>query len=131
MAPGGWLEQAEMNITFKAEEGVFPEDHFLHIWSQTFLEAGEKFGKTFRIVEYMKSWIEEAGFEDVQEENYKVPVGSWPLDRKQREVGKYAWLFCYHGCEGWALFLLTNILKVGLRWRVCFSIFLQQQRAVA
>ena len=112
MAPGGWIEQVEMSIVFKRINGSFPEDHFLHIWSQTFLEAGEKFGKTFRIFDHMKGWIEDAGFEDVHEETYMAPVGTWPSDPKLCEVGKFTWLFCYHGCEGWAIFLLTKVMNV-------------------
>ncbi len=115
MAPGGWIEQVEFSIEFKPPGGLFPPDHLLHIWSQTFIDAGEQFGKTFKICDQMKGLIQDAGFEDVREETFMLPVGAWPADKKLKQIGKYCWLFCFQGCEGWAIFLLTRVLKVRLQ----------------
>ncbi|KAL1647794.1 hypothetical protein SLS58_002595 [Diplodia intermedia] len=58
-------------------------------WSKLFIETADKFGKTMRVVDSMKAWIMDAGFEDVSEVRFKLPVGSW---------------------KGWAMFLLTHVL---------------------
>ena len=112
MAPGGYICELEMTIQFKADDGTVPDDHIMNVWSKTFLEAGEKWGKTFRIAERCKQHIIDAGFEDVNETWYKLPVGGYSSDKKMKEVGRFNFLHCYQGAEGWALFLCTHVLGV-------------------
>ncbi|KAL0264602.1 hypothetical protein SLS55_000552 [Diplodia seriata] len=40
-------------------------------WSKLFIETADKFGKTMRVVDSMKGWIMDAGFEDVREWKYE------------------------------------------------------------
>lgn len=102
----------EMSILFKADDGTLPDDHIMAVWSQTFLEAGEKFGKTFRIADRARNYIVEAGFEEVTEKKYKVPVGRWSSDPKLKDIGMWNWLHCDEGLEGWAMFLLISVMGV-------------------
>lgn len=79
-----------------------------------FHEAGEKFGKSFKAVYDLGSLVKNAGFEDVHEAWYKVPVGGWSSDKHLKELGRWNLLHCTQGAEGWGLFLLTNIMKVSV-----------------
>ena len=109
---GGWLEQLEMSIQFRSDDGGVPDDHTFNIWSKTFLEAGDKFGKTFRIADLAKGYIEDAGYENVVETRYKLPVGGWSKDKKLKELGQWNLLHCEQGIEGWAMALLTRVMGV-------------------
>lgn len=80
LAPGGWIQHLDMIIEFKSDDASVGEGHIMPEWSQTFVEAGEKLGKTFRLGEAGK-WIREAGFEEVRETWFKVPVGTWTKDK--------------------------------------------------
>ncbi|KAF4543068.1 Sam dependent methyltransferase [Lasiodiplodia theobromae] len=111
LRPGGWINQMEMAIQFKADDGTCPPDHTMAEWSKLFIETADKFGKTMKVADNMKTWITDAGFEDVNEVRFKLPVGPWSSDPKMKELGKWNLLYCYHGCEGWAMFLLTHVLK--------------------
>lgn len=111
LTPGGWLNQLELTIQFKSDDGTLTPDHVFSQWSDIFHEAGERFGKSFKAVHSLKQWISEAGFEEVNEIWYKLPVGPWSSDPKMKEVGKWNLLHCNQGAEGWALFLLTRVMK--------------------
>ncbi|KFY49355.1 hypothetical protein V496_10057 [Pseudogymnoascus sp. VKM F-4515 (FW-2607)] len=106
----GWIEQLEMSIEFKSDDGTVTNDHVLSVWSRTFLEAGEKFGKTFRIADLAREYIVGAGFEKVVERKFKLPVGGWSSDPRYRELGRWNLLHCEQGIEGWAMALLTRVM---------------------
>jgi hypothetical protein len=81
-------------------------------WSRLFLDAGDKMGKTFRIADHAKDYLIAAGFVNVVEKKYKMPVGNWSTDPKFKTIGSYNLLFCVQGLEGFALFILSKILGV-------------------
>jgi hypothetical protein len=82
-------------------------------WGRTFLEAADMTGKSLRSYTFMKELMSTAGFVDIEEKNFKIPVGTWPSDPKMKELGRWGCLFCLEGLESWALYLLSQILKVG------------------
>ena len=108
--PGGWLQQLEMSIEFKSDHGTVGPDHIMTQWSKTFIAAGEKMGKTFEIGVNAARLIRQAGFADVEERRYKLPVGRWAKDKKLQELGFWNYHYCTEGCEGWALYLLTRVM---------------------
>ena len=79
-------------------------------WSQTLLESGERIGQTLRTADLCGQYIREAGFEDVEEKWFKVPVGPWAKDPKLKEIGKWNCHYCMEGCEGWALYALVKVM---------------------
>ena len=112
--PGGWIDQLEMSIQFSSDDGTVTDDHVLATWSKTFIEAGEKFGKTFRIADLAKGYMQEAGFDNVTERRFKLPVGPWSRDPKLKKLGRWNLVHCEQGIEGWAMALLTRVMGVSL-----------------
>lgn len=96
----------------RSDDGSLTPDHTLLEWAALFIEASERFGKSFMVVENMKQEIVDAGFVEVEEVRFKVPLGPWPSDPRLKELGKWDLLYCYQGCEGWALYLLTHVMGV-------------------
>lgn len=109
--PGGYIEHLEISIMFKSEDGSVTEDHFMVQWSKTLLYAAEQLGKTFAIYDFNREMITQAGFVDVVEKKFKIPVGTWPSDPKMKELGQWNTLFCLEGLESWSLYLLSTVLK--------------------
>ena len=97
-----------------SDDGSIPEGHVFKQWSEVFVEAGERLGKTFRILDLQKQYVIDAGFENVVEKRYKMPVGPWSSDPKLKEVGRWHLLECFQGIEGWAMALLTRVMGVRL-----------------
>jgi hypothetical protein len=58
--PGGYIEQLELSIEFKSDDDSLGPDHFMRLWSKTFVDYGEMQGKTFKIANLAKNYIEEA-----------------------------------------------------------------------
>jgi ubiquinone/menaquinone biosynthesis C-methylase UbiE len=113
LEPGGYIEELEMDIRFRSDDGTVPNDHVMAKWSELFIEAGETvWKKTFKAGERSKQLILDAGFEDVNCVKYKVPVGGWSSDPKMKEIGRWNFLHCYQGAEGWALYMLTQVMNV-------------------
>jgi hypothetical protein len=77
---------------------------------QNLRDAGERAGRPVDIAPQLKAWLEEAGFEDVTETVYPVPLGPWPKDRKLKEIGKYQYLHVPEATEAYGLRLYTQVL---------------------
>ena len=118
LKPGAWYEQVEYSVHWRADDGSVPDDHVFKRWSDLFVEAGERSGKTFRILDLQKQYIIDAGLVNVVEKKYKMPVGPWPKDKKLKEIGRWHLLECYQGIEGWAMALLIRVMGV-----CTFSVF--------
>ncbi|KAH8787242.1 hypothetical protein BGZ57DRAFT_743893, partial [Hyaloscypha finlandica] len=108
--PGGWIEQLEISIMFTSDDGTVAKDHFMAKWSQTLVDAAEKIGKSFNIFYHTKDYISDAGFVDVVEKKYRMPVGPWSSGRKMKLHGQWNRLWCDAGLESWSLFLLSKVL---------------------
>jgi hypothetical protein len=102
-----------MDIMFRSDDGSLPQDDILVEWSKRFQDIGEtKTRKTFRIAERCRGYIESAGFVNVVEKKYKMPVGPWSSDPLMKEIGRWNLMHCFTGAEGWGLRLLTKVLGV-------------------
>jgi hypothetical protein len=110
LEPGGYLHEMEMSIQFKSDDGTLTKDHVLSQWSDLFHEASERFGKSFYEVWNLSTYIRNAGFVDVEERVYKVPVNGWPADPHMKELGRWNLLHITQGAEGWGLYLLTKVM---------------------
>ncbi|KFY18565.1 hypothetical protein V493_08509 [Pseudogymnoascus sp. VKM F-4281 (FW-2241)] len=111
--PGGYVESFETDIQFTSDDGSVEPGHIMHDWSTRIIDAGETMRRTFKIPKMSKRLIEAAGFVDVVETTYKVPVGGWMEDKKWKEMGRWNLLYLSKGQEGMALYILMNVLNVG------------------
>jgi SAM-dependent methyltransferase len=110
LKPGGWYEQVEYSVDWKADDDSIPPGHIFREASARYVEAGEKMGKTFRIVDLQRDFVVEAGLVNVVEKRYKMPLGPWSAEKKQRDIGRWHLLEAYQGIEGWTMALFTRIL---------------------
>lgn len=111
LKPGGYLEQAEFSVVPKSQDGS-TDGTIFEKWGIVSLQAGDAFGKTLRIPEEAKDRMIAAGFVDVVERRFTVPIGPWAKDPHLKELGRYNRLYWEEGIQGWTIMLLTNILKV-------------------
>ncbi|KAL3433545.1 S-adenosyl-L-methionine-dependent methyltransferase [Aspergillus tetrazonus] len=108
--PGGWIEQVEQSVVPKSDDGTTVGTIFEE-WGRVSLEAGEAFGKSLRIVDEARGRMIKAGFVDVVERRYKIPIGGWASDPRLKQLGLYNRLLWEEGIEGWCMYLLTTVLK--------------------
>lgn len=74
--PGGYFEDYENSIKIDSDDGSVSPGSPFDQWTKVFWEGGNKFGRTFRVVEddIQKKYMEEAGFEDVTVWEFKVRI---------------------------------------------------------
>lgn len=111
LQPGGFIEQLEMSVVPKSDDGTVTPDSIFDKWGKISIELGDKFGKSLRTADESKAGIEEAGFINVVEHRWKLPIGGWPADKRFKELGQYNRINWEQGIEGWSIFLLTTVLK--------------------
>ncbi|KAH8794129.1 methyltransferase-like protein [Hyaloscypha finlandica] len=109
LKPGGYIEQVEISINIRSDNGTVGPDSPL-----LFEQAGNITGCTFQISESMKPMIAASGFENVTETVIKTPIGGWAADPKLRELGRWALLGFDIGLEGYAMATLTRVLNASL-----------------
>ena len=52
----------------------------------------------------------DAGFDKVNHEEVKLSLGTWPADKKQKDIGAYTLLLTEDGFEAFGMALLTRTL---------------------
>lgn len=70
-----------------------------------------QFGKVMNISPHFKSFVTNAGFQNVTEEMYKAPLSPWPAERRYRELGRYMNAQMIDSLEPYSLALFTRVLK--------------------
>ncbi|KAH6689579.1 S-adenosyl-L-methionine-dependent methyltransferase [Plectosphaerella plurivora] len=95
LKPGAYLESVETEATYFSDDGTVTNDGSTALggkFGEMFIEAGKITGNSMSLitdgtqVEAMK----EAGFVDIQEVTYKLPIGAWPRDEKLAQIGTFA-----------------------------------------
>ncbi|KAF4451678.1 hypothetical protein F53441_5357 [Fusarium austroafricanum] len=111
LKPGGWIENHEASSTITSDDGTVKEDSAMGQWGKFFIEGGKKLGATFTVVEddTQKKEMEKAGFVDIQEFEYKCPVGEWPKDPILKEMGRYTQFGLENDSEGAVLFMAHTL----------------------
>ncbi|KAK0702399.1 S-adenosyl-L-methionine-dependent methyltransferase [Lasiosphaeris hirsuta] len=111
LKPGGYLESYEPASRIESDDGTVTNSTALCQWGKIFIEGGRKLGRPFTVYEdgIQGKAMEEAGFADIEERNFKTPVGQWPRDASDREVGVYMQLAFEQDVEGTVLFMATTL----------------------
>jgi SAM-dependent methyltransferase len=114
MNPEGWLEIQEYEAWVRSDD----DPELLNApavaqWQELVDKASIKFGKRINIAEGVEQGMKDAGFEDVRDDIYKVPIGTWPLDKRLKELGLYQLEQMCDCVEPFTLALLTRVLGWG------------------
>ncbi|KAF5669441.1 methyltransferase [Fusarium heterosporum] len=111
LKPGGYIESHEALSRMDCDDGSIIEKSAMNQWGKFFIEGGKKIGRSFTIVEdgVQRSAMEKAGFVNLEEKDFKVPIGGWPKDAKMKEIGKYAQATLEQDIEGYVLFMANTV----------------------
>lgn len=56
----------------------------------------------------LEKWFREAGFEDIHVKKFRVPIGTWPKDKRLKHLGTWNLLQAETGFEAVAMAALTR-----------------------
>uniref|UniRef100_A0A093XFV1 Cyclin-dependent kinase-like 5 n=1 Tax=Talaromyces marneffei PM1 TaxID=1077442 RepID=A0A093XFV1_TALMA len=106
--PGGWFEMQENDAWFQRDDGSCPE------WTQLFLEkldeASILSGRRLNVARDQKQYMIDAGFVNVHDEIFRLPLSPWHNDPRMKEIGRIRGVAMNEGVEGYSLALYTRFL---------------------
>ncbi|KAI4227821.1 MAG: hypothetical protein L6R36_002115 [Xanthoria steineri] len=97
--PGGYSEFQDYDLVYYSEDGTLTDDLAIQKWITILLQAARDFGRDPCPGPRLAGLMRDAGFQNVEEEKYKIPIGPWPKDK---HLG--------HGLEAFTLRLFTQVL---------------------
>ncbi|KAH6708972.1 S-adenosyl-L-methionine-dependent methyltransferase [Leptodontidium sp. MPI-SDFR-AT-0119] len=112
LAPGGWIEFADIVFPARCDDDTMPPSTALAGFGNLYLEASQKVGRPTDSATRYKKQLEDAGFVNVKEVVYKWPQSAWPRDAKFRELGLWTMENWVGGLEGLSMAFFTR----GLGW---------------
>ncbi|KAF6821466.1 methyltransferase domain-containing protein [Colletotrichum musicola] len=112
--PGGYIEVKESEIECHCQLLDLPENHIFRDWRKFLSQACEKLGKVASQAHPDEHGIakalQAAGFVDIVAKKWPIPIGGWARDSLLQEVGISSLQFLDQSIEGFATFLLKEVL---------------------
>ncbi|KAJ5061059.1 hypothetical protein J3E72DRAFT_241182 [Bipolaris maydis] len=109
LSPGGWVELADWDLgqvpLGPSDKIAMPTLRKLYV---AFMEASFRSGRPLGLFYMHHSYLEEAGFVDIQTTHVNVPVGQWAEDEAQKSLGKMMFVLGMEIFEPVCLRLLTR-----------------------
>ena len=105
LRPGGWLESQEMGCWIECDDGTYTGGP-LGRMCEELVNASEDAGRSVNIGSRLKQWYEEAGFVDVEELIFKIPLNPWPPIGVWKQIGHLWFKNIYGGLPALAYALL-------------------------
>ena len=117
LRPGtGWLELHEIHPKPCCDDATMPADWKFAEWESKLNYASKNKlepSRPIRVAENLKEWMEAAGYVDVAEQRYKIPVSAWPRDPRMKKVGEWYGQNWVQGLPGFSYMLFG---KEGYGW---------------
>jgi len=110
LEPGGIMESQEMYPVVFCDDDTMPDDHGFLEFTRTQDDAAMRMGRPVRIANKLKRWYEQAGFVDVHEEVFKMPINPWPKDPQYKMIGRFWGQMLLEGLQAFSLALFTRAL---------------------
>ena len=93
MSSGGYLQLADIDFIFRCDDGTMPDDTIFKTWERTAHAFAEISRGRFFDAKVAKKEIEDAGFVEIEEKRYKIPLSAWSSDPRYREIGRVSSIF--------------------------------------
>lgn len=87
LEPGGLIEVHGLDFHPYAQEGDVPEA--IQAWIRVLYEFTQERGTPVDVTSSYATWLKVAGFEEIDQDTFYLPLGAWPVDKKQKWIGKF------------------------------------------
>jgi SAM-dependent methyltransferase len=106
--PGGWVEFQDWNSHIYSADDSIPHDRMLYKYHDFTCYRRDDAGYNTQPGPELESWVRDAGFINVQAYKFIIPMGTWPKEKKFKQVGAYNLLQFQQGMEGIAIGCLKD-----------------------
>ncbi|PWY88638.1 S-adenosyl-L-methionine-dependent methyltransferase [Aspergillus sclerotioniger CBS 115572] len=110
LAPGGYLEVKDTDFKATCDDNTIPTTSSLRTWENECVRACTLLDQTLTAPAHVRRWMEAAGFLDVEERLFRLPVNSWPKDPELKEIGRFQNFQYMQALSPYALGLLVEVL---------------------
>ena len=98
-----WIILIASHLRNHCDDETMPLDSVLATCGPMGMRCFAKSGKSVDTEAKMKSRIQRAGFTNIHEKVYKVPIGDWVKNPLLKEAGQVHKAHCLEGAEGWMM----------------------------
>lgn len=109
LKPGAWIELIEVNVLAQSYDNSLPEKSQILEFYNVMKPLTAMVGIDIDVAAKFKGYLEEAGYDSVQEEIFDLPMGDWPEDRRLKEVGRFQRFQFMGGLQAIGSALLTRV----------------------
>ncbi len=96
-------------MQFYTTQGDFKPGCAMDRWTDEIIAGIKSFGLEPEPGPKLESWIKDAGFTNVVHKLLPIPVGTWPKNRKLKEIGAFDVVQFLDGLEAISLRILTTV----------------------
>ncbi|KAI9843532.1 MAG: hypothetical protein M1837_006287 [Sclerophora amabilis] len=108
--PGGWVEFQDYDLQYYSDDGSLRPEQPVLGWINSLIKCITDFGKEPSPGPKLKGWVEDAGFKNVEQRKFRLPIGPWPKDKHLKTLGSWTLVAAEDGLEAFTLRLYTNVL---------------------
>jgi hypothetical protein len=112
MESGGYIEQMEVEIIPRCDDGTCPPDSIFLELADVARMMHPVTGRDFNVSDEMKTMIEDSGFVDTVEHRFKLPLGTWSSDPRYQEIGALMERYFRTGIQGWMMAAMVRYFHV-------------------
>jgi len=110
--PGGWIEiQEHENIPY-CDDGTMPDDYPVTDFFTHVKQGMAVFGGDSAAILKTDDYLRKAGFTNITDMVYKIPVGPWARNKALKEIGLFMQTVLLDGLAAFSL----RTLGTGLGW---------------
>ncbi|RKU46650.1 hypothetical protein DL546_007964 [Coniochaeta pulveracea] len=106
--PGGYFEAQEINGILLSDDHTIPPYCPIVQWTDEINAASKQAHRDVTFAPLLKGWMEKAGFVDVHEHVFKIPLNGWPIDSRLKHIGMLWQRNMLNGLSAFSLGLLSR-----------------------
>lgn len=94
-----------------SDDETLPPDGPLATWFREINKASELMGRPTNVAAHVREAYVQAGFVDVQERIFKMPMNGWPKDERLKELGRMWERNFLMGLSGFSFTLFNRVYE--------------------
>jgi len=108
LKPGGRIEVSEGRPHMDCDDGTFPKDSYTWKWIEEFYKIAHSVGLEFDMFPQYAGLLRSAGFENVESHEEPTPIGTWPKNKRLKEIGLYFGTSIMAAVDAYSLAMYTR-----------------------
>ncbi|KAH9906782.1 methyltransferase domain-containing protein [Xylariomycetidae sp. FL2044] len=109
LEPDGWFEAQELQPTLFCDDDSMPDDYAPKLLFSDLEDCARIENRDITIAQTYKQSLINAGFVDVREQVYKIPINGWPKNMNWKTLGDLWNANCLEGLSAVAMALLHRV----------------------